>query len=248
MGHDRRQPPCALLPDHPRRPEATRDRGAAVSAHRRRHRPRAAGGVSMSVLSTLGRRLRALLRSDHLERGLDEEMRLHMEMRRARLEASGLSPDDAREAARRRFGNPLRIREESLDAWGWRWLEQLGQDVRFAARTLRKRPGFTATVVLTVVLATGATTSIFSIVNGVLLRPLPFADPDRLVQIYGRNWASDVGLSAPDPVEGPVGTIELAQFAAQSTTFEGFAAYDLGTRHLDGPDGPERLTAVSADR
>jgi putative ABC transport system permease protein len=202
----------------------------------------------MSVLSTLGRRLRALLRSDQLERGLDEEMRLHMEMRRDRLEAAGLSPDDAREAARRRFGNPLRIREESIDAWGWRWLEQLGQDVRFAARTLRKNPGFTATVVLTLLLATGATTSIFSIVNGVLLRPLPFADPDRLVQIYGRNWVSDVGLSAPDPVEGPVGTIELAQFAAQSTTFEGFAAYDLGTRHLDGPDGPERLTAVSADR
>jgi predicted permease len=202
----------------------------------------------MSVLSTLGRRLRALLRSDQLERGLDEEMRLHMDMRRDRLEAAGLSPDDAHNAARRRFGNPLRIREESIDAWGWRWLEQLGQDVRFAARTLRKSPGFTATVVLTLLLATGATTSIFSIVNGVLLRPLPFADPDRLVQIYGRNWASDVGLSAPDPVEGPVGTIELAQFAAQSKTFQGFAAYDLGTRHLDGPDGPERLTAVSADR
>src|SRR5688572_13061088 len=202
----------------------------------------------MSILSTLGRRLRALLRSDQLERGLDEEMRLHMEMRRGRLEAAGLTPDDAQLAARRRFGHPLRIREESIDAWGWRWLEQLGQDVRFAARTLHRNPGFTATVVLTLLLATGATTSIFSIVNGVLLRPLPFADPDRLVQIYGRNWVSDVGLSAPDPVEGPVGTIELAQFAAQSTTFKGFAAYDLGTRHLDGPDGPERLTAISADR
>ena len=202
----------------------------------------------MSVLSTLGRRLRALLRPDQLERGLDEEMRLHMDMRRDRLEAAGLSPYHAREAARRRFGNPLRIREESIDAWGWRWLEQLGQDVRFAARTLRKSPGFTATVVLTLALATGASTSIFSVVNGVLLRPLPFANPDRLVQIYGRNFASDVGRPAPDSVTGPVGTIELAQYAAQSTTFDGFAAYDLGTRHLDGPDGSERLTAVSADR
>ncbi len=202
----------------------------------------------MSVLSTLGRRLRALLRSDQLERSLDEEMRLHMEMRRDRLEAAGLSPDDAREAARRRFGNPLRLREESIDAWGWRWLEQLGQDVRFAARTLRKSPGFTATVVLTLAMATGATTSIFGIVNGVLLRPLPFPDPDRLVQIHGRNFASDVGRPAPDAVNGPVGTIELAQYAAQSTTFAGFAAYDLGTRHLAGPAGPERLTAISADR
>jgi predicted permease len=202
----------------------------------------------MSFLSTLGRRFRALLRRDRVDRGLDEEMRLHMELRADRLQAAGLSQKDARATARRRFGNSLRLREESIDAWGWRWLEQLGQDVRFAIRTLRKSPGFTAIVVLTLALATGATTSIVSVVNGVLLRPLPFSEPDRLVQIYGRNWVSDAGLSAPDPVEGPVGTIELAQFAAQSTTFEGFAAYDLSTRHLDGPDGPERLTAVSADR
>ena len=202
----------------------------------------------MSFLSTLVRRLRALIRGHELERGLDDEMRLHMELRSDRLQAAGLSPEEARATARRRFGNSLRMREESIDAWGWRWLEQLGQDVRFAARTLRKSPGFTVTVVFTLALATGATTSIFSVVHGVLLRPLPFAHPDRLVQIYGRSWVSDAGLSEPDPVEGPVGTIELAQFAAQSTTFEAFAAYDLGTRHLDGPDGPERLTAVSADR
>jgi predicted permease len=202
----------------------------------------------MSWIFTFARRVHALIRGRELERGLDEEMRLHMELRGERLRAAGLAPDEAGAAARRRFGNAVRMREESMDAWGWRWLEQLGQDVRFAARTLRRTPGFTTTVVLTLTLATGATTSIFSVVNGVLLRPLPFPEPDRLVQVYGRSWVSDAGLSAPDPVEGPVGTIELAQFASQSTTFEGFAAYDLGTRHLDGPDGPERLTAVSADR
>ena len=117
-----------------------------------------------------------------------------MDLRRDQLRAAGLSEDQASAAARRRFGNPLQLREESVDVWGWRWLEQLAQDVRFAIRTLRKSPGFTATVVLTLTLATGATTSIFSVVNGVLLRPLPFADPDRLVQIYGRNFASDIGL------------------------------------------------------
>ncbi|HKH73700.1 MAG TPA: ABC transporter permease [Vicinamibacterales bacterium] len=202
----------------------------------------------MSFLFTLGRRLRALLRGGQLHRSLDEEMRLHMELRADRLQVAGLSPEDARATARRRFGNSLRLREESIDAWGWRWLEQLGQDVRFAVRTLRKSPGFTATVVLTLALATGATVSIFSIVNGVLLRPLPFPNPDRLVQVYGRNFTSDVGLPSPDAVNGPVGTIELAQYAVQSTTFAGFAAYDLGTRHLDGPAGPERLTAISADR
>jgi predicted permease len=202
----------------------------------------------MSLFSRLGRRLRALVRAERLEHSLDEEMRLHMELRSHRLQDEGLSPGEAHAAARRRFGNPLLVRESSVDEWGWRWLEQLGQDLRFAVRTLRKSPGFTATVVITLALATGATTSIFSIVNSVLLRPLPFANPDRLVQIYGRAFASDAGRVTPDPVEGPVGTIELAQFSAQSTTFDGFAAYDLGTRHLDGRDGPERLTAISADR
>jgi predicted permease len=202
----------------------------------------------MSLLSTIARRLRMLMRGDRFERGLADEMRFHMDFRRERLEAGGLSPEEARAMARRRFGNPLLVHEVSVDVWGWRWLEQLTQDVRFAVRTLRKSPGFTITLVLTLALTTGATASIFSIVNSVLLRPLPFPNPDRLVQIYGRNFASDVGRPAPDAVNGPVGTIELAQYAAQSTTFEGFAAYDLGTRHLDGPDGPERLTAVSADR
>src|SRR5688572_20389438 len=143
----------------------------------------------MSFLSNLARRLKALLRGARLEDGLDEEMRLHMELRRDQLRANGLSDDEATAAARRRFGNPLQRREDSVDVWGWRWLEQLSQDLRFAIRTLRRNPGFTATVVLTLTLATGATTSIFSVVNGVLLRPLPFADPDRLVQIYGRRWA-----------------------------------------------------------
>lgn len=202
----------------------------------------------MALLATLIRRLRTLISGAHLEQGLDEEMRLHQELRSEQLQAQGMSASEARAAARRRFGNPLTVRERSVDVWGWRWLEQLAQDVRFATRTLRKNSGFTATVVVTLMLATGATTSIFSIVNGVLLRPLPFATPERLVQIYGRAFASDTGRSAPDPIEGPVGTAELAQFASQSTMFEGFAAYDLGTRHLDGPDGPERLTAVSADR
>jgi hypothetical protein len=75
--------------------------------------------------------------------------------------------------------------------------------------------------------------SIFSIVNGVLLRPLPFPNPDRLVQVYGRSFTSDVGRPAPDAANGSVGTIELAQYAVQSTTLAGFAAYDLGTSDED---------------
>ncbi len=125
-------------------------------------------------------------------------------------------------------------------------LAEIGQDARFGARTLLRNPGFAATVMLTLALATGATAAIFSVVNSVLLRPLPFADPDRLVQVYGRNWANDrAGL--PDPMTAPVGSMELEAFGKQSTTVEAFAGFALTTRHLEGPSGVERLTAVWAD-
>ena len=186
-------------------------------------------------------------RRSRFERELDEEMRLHIELREDRLQRAGVAADPSRAAAvRRRFGNLLRLREESVDEWGWRWFEQLLQDVRFGARTLRKSPGFAAATVLTLALATGATTAIFSIVNGVLLRPLPFKDPDNLVQVFGRMWGQDPG-GVPDPLSGPVGPPELEQFEKQGTSFDEFAGYQVTTRHLDGPAGPERLTAVMAD-
>jgi putative ABC transport system permease protein len=145
-----------------------------------------------------------------------------------------------------RFQQCIPVAADRSAAWGWRWLEQLGQDARFGARTLRRNPGFAATVVLTLALATGATTAIFSVVNSVLLRPLPFGDPDRLVQVFGRNWGEDRG-GPPDPMTAPVGSRELEAFGKQSTTIEAVAGYALTTRHLQGPSGVERLTAVWAD-
>ena len=129
----------------------------------------------------------------------------------------------------------------------WRWFEQLAQDARFGARTLRKNPAFTAATVLTLALATGATTAIFSIVHGVLLQPLPFDDPDRLVQVFGRTWAQDHD-GIPDPIVGPVGPPELEQFERQTVSFDGFAGYEVTTQHLTGGAEPERLTAVMSDR
>jgi putative ABC transport system permease protein len=128
----------------------------------------------------------------------------------------------------------------------WTWREQLAQDVRFGARALRRNPGFAATAVLTLALGLGATTAIFSILNGVLLRPLPFAEPERLVQLYGRAWREE-RAAAPDPLDGPLAAAELDEYARQSTSFEGFASYGLSTRHLSSGGEPERLTAVVAD-
>jgi predicted permease len=126
------------------------------------------------------------------------------------------------------------------------WLEQAVQDLRFALRTLRRNPGFAAAAILTLSLATGATTAIFSVLDAVVLKPLPFPDPDRLVQVFGRSWREERG--EPDPIKGPVNYSELDLYRAQASTFDGFAAFSVAVRHLETGSGtPERLNAVIAD-
>ena len=121
----------------------------------------------MNFLAEWFRRLAYLFnRSRH-----DAALRVEMESHRAMM------ADPAR------FGNELSIREDARDVWGWRWLDDVLRDLRFAVRTLLRAPGFTLVTVSSLALATGATTAIFSIVHGVLLKPLPFAEPDRLVQV-----------------------------------------------------------------
>jgi predicted permease len=139
----------------------------------------------------------------------------------------------------KRFGNPVVVRERAHDVWGWRWLDDIARDARFAARTLLRTPGFTIVTIVSLALATGATTAIFSIVNGVLLRPLPFANPDRLVQV---RVMMRVGGA------GPVALTDLDQFRLQSESFERFASYELSTRLLETPAGSERITVVTSDR
>ena len=199
----------------------------------------------MSWVGAVARKLRMLRRRADLERELDEEMRLHLELRTDALRAAGLSPPEAERSARRRFGNPLRLREDGMEAWRWLWIEQFGQDVRFATRTLRRSPAFTAVAVLTLALATGATTAIFSVVNGVVLRPLPFDDPGSLVKINGRVWSEDrPGVS--DPIDGPLPATELEAYA-RSRSLEGMASYEVTSRLLDAASGPERVVAASVD-
>jgi predicted permease len=157
----------------------------------------------------------------------DDELRREMEAHREMM------------ASPARFGNARRLREESHDVWGWGWLDDLARDVRFATRTLRRSPGFACVAILSLALVTGATTAIFSIVNGVLLRPLPFAAPDRLVQVaefrrVGNPGAVDFG--------------DLQAFRAQSVTFERFSGYEIASRLLETNGGFERATIVVADR
>src|SRR6202034_1886227 len=124
---------------------------------------------------------------------------MHQELKMRELRETGITVEEARYSARRQMGNALRLREESREAWGWNWTEQRIADVGYAARTLRKNAGFTAVAILTLALGIGANTAIFSVVNGVLLRPLAISHPERMtfltIQQKERN---SNGFSFPD--------------------------------------------------
>jgi predicted permease len=115
---------------------------------------------------------------------LNDELQFHLEQQVLENVSNGMSPEEARFAAMRQFGNPTLIREEARSVWSWNWLEQTVRDLRYGARTLGRSPGFALIAIVVMALGIGTTTSLFTIVRAVLLRPLPFRDPGKLVMVY----------------------------------------------------------------
>ena len=181
-------------------------------------------------LSTILHRLKALLWRRRLDRDLDEELRFHIAMREQKNLAEGVPLDEAR----RRFGNISSFKEACREMWTLGWLEIFWQDLRYALRTLRKSPAFTLVAVFALALGIGANTAIFSVVNAVLLKPLPYRDPGQLTLLWGNVRRVKVerrGASYPDFVD----------WRKQSKSFEDMAGFtDVGFT-LTGSDEPERM-------
>jgi predicted permease len=184
----------------------------------------------MSLLS----RLKGLLQIKRLERDLDDELRSHIEMRTRDNIAEGMTPEEARRDAQQRFGNSTLMKEDTraMDIVGW--LETTGQNLRYAVRMLRRSPGFTLVAILTLALGIGANVAIFTVVNAVLLHPLPFPHPEQLVRVYDDIRASntrDVGMSVP----------ELWDLRDKSGVFQDISVIYPADANITGGERPERV-------
>jgi predicted permease len=187
---------------------------------------------------TLASRLRGVFTGNRSDRELNTEIEEHLRLLAERFMRQGLSPDSARHAARRQFGGIAHIQEDLRERRGIPFVENLGRDLVFSLRMIRKQPGFSLIVFGILAIGLGANTAIFSLVNGILLHPLPFAHPQNLVAIFERNVVDNTGF------DSPVAPANYLDWQEQTTTLDRIAAISYARLNLSGTSDlvpPERI-------
>ncbi|NYF53498.1 ABC transporter permease [Tunturiibacter gelidoferens] len=172
---------------------------------------------------------------------LERELRSDLELEEEEQREGGVSGEEARYAALRAFGNPTLIRDQTHAVWSWSWIESLARDLRFSLRTLRRTPGFTIIAILVMALGIGANVALFTVVRGVLLKPLPFHDPDRLVMLYEAGALGD-DTTDTNVVSGGM----YAEWKKQNRSYSSLALAQGIRVGLSGSGGqlPEKLRSA----
>ncbi len=178
--------------------------------------------------------LRKRLRQDA---ELSREIRAHLDLEEEEQMEAGQSPEDALHAARRAFGNATLVQEDTRATWGWTSVERLWQDTHYGARVLRRSPGFSIVAILTLAIGIGANTAIFSVIDGVLLRPLPFHDPERLVRL----WESQPAKGTHNNV---VNAFNFLDWRDRNRSFEQIAAISDFNYSISGNGDPISAPAL----
>jgi putative ABC transport system permease protein len=192
----------------------------------------------MSWAALIVARLRGLFEHTRLERELDEEVRFHLEMQIEDNLKAGMKPEEARYAALRSFGGLEPMKETYRERRTFAPVANTAQDLRYAVRILRKTPGFTITAVSVLALAIGANTAMFSVLNAILLRPLPYRSPEQLAML----WTEDPTQNFR---EGRSALWDVEQWRSQSQTFADLATFDAVSTMLTGTDGVEQIVGAS---
>jgi len=188
------------------------------------------------ILRRFVRRLVNVCRPERAEPDLAREIDAHLALLEDEFQRRGLAPEDARLAARRAFGGVEQAKELQRDARSFRWLNDARQDVRYALRLLRRAPGFTAVAVLTLALGIGANSAVFTVVHAVLIRPLPYPQPDRLVGILQQHTSF-----GPDFATWP----DYTEWRDKSVSLESLGGAWSRVYNLTGIDEPERLAGAA---
>src|ERR1700722_11269469 len=186
----------------------------------------------MSFIARIRSASQNLFRKTKRDQALDDEVRGYVDLLAEEKRRNGIPPEEARRAARIESGGIEQVKEDVREARAGAWLDSLVQDLRYAARMLRKNPGFTAIAILTLALGIGANTAIFSVVNAVLLRPLPYPNPQQLIVI--RETSQRVGIHSPSYPD-------FLDWRTQSRTVGKMAIVNNRAFNLSGVTQPENI-------